>query len=78
MENNIDTNNIKGKFRAKSGKTYIFLKDGSLIEEDLNGNITKIDLSIKENIKRIKEDIGEGHTDVVRWLMKKTSGKMSR
>ena len=66
MENNIDTNNIKGKFRAKSGKTYIFLKDGSLIEEDLNGNITKIDLSIKENIKRIKEDIGEGHTDVVR------------
>ena len=66
MENNIDTNNIKGRFKAKSGKTYIFLKDGSLLEEDLKGNITKIDLSIKENIKRIKEDIGEGHTDVVR------------
>lgn len=66
MENNIDTNNIKGRFRAKSGKTYIFIKDGSLLEEDLNGNIKKIDLSIKENIKRIKEDIGEGHTDVVR------------
>lgn len=66
MENNIDINNIKGRFRAKSGKTYIFLKDGSLLEEDLDGNITKIDLSIKENIKRIKEDIGEGHTDIVR------------
>lgn len=66
MENNIDTNNIKGRFRAKSGKTYIFLKDGSLLEEDLNGNITKIDLSIKENIGRIKEDIGEGQTDIVR------------
>lgn len=66
MENNIDINNIRGRFRAKSGKTYIFLKDGSLLEEDLNGNITKIDLSIKENIRRIKEDIGEGHTDVVR------------
>lgn len=66
MENNIDTNNIKGRFRAKSGKTYIFLKDGSLLEEDLDGNIKKVDLSIQENIKRIKEDIGEGHTDVVR------------
>ena len=66
MGNNIDTNNIRGRFRAKSGKTYIFLKDGSLLEEDLDGNITKVDLSIKENIKRIREDIGEGHTDVVR------------
>ena len=66
MENNIDTNNVKGRFKAKSGKTYIFLKDGSLLEKDLNGNITKIDLSIKENIKRIKEDIGEGQTDIVR------------
>lgn len=66
MENNIETNNIKGRFRAKSGKTYIFLKDGSLLEEDLDGNIKKIDLSIQENIKRIKEDIGKGHTDVVR------------
>ena len=66
MGNNIDINNIRGRFRAKSGRTYIFLKDGSLLEEDSNGNITKIDLSIKENIKRIKEDIGEAHTDVVR------------
>ena len=59
-------NNIRGRFRAKSGKTYIFLKDGSLLEEDLNGNIIKIDLSIKGNIKRIKEDIGEAQTDIVR------------
>lgn len=59
-------NNIKGKFRAKSGKTYIFLKDGSLLEEDLDGNIKKIDLNIQENIKRVKEDIGEGYTDVTR------------
>ena len=66
MEHNIDTNNIRGRFRAKSGKIYIFLEDGSLLEEDLDGNITKIDLSIKENIRRIKEDIGKGHTDVVR------------
>lgn len=66
VENNIDTNNIRGRFRAKSGKTYIFLKDGNLLEENLDGNITKIDLSIKENIKRIKKDIGEGHTDIVR------------
>lgn len=66
MGSNIDINNIRGRFRAKSGKTYIFLKDGSLLEEDLDGNITKIDLNIKENIKRIKEDIGNGHTDIVR------------
>ena len=67
---NIDTNNIRGRFTAKSGKTYIFLKDGSVLEE-LDGNITKVDLRIKENKKRIKEDIGKGHTDVERWLMKK-------
>ena len=66
MMNNIDINNIRGRFRAKSGKTYIFLKDGSLLEEDLHGNITKVDLSIKGNIKRIKEDIGQAHTDVER------------
>lgn len=66
MEHNIDTNNIKGIFETETGKTYIFLKDGSVLEEDLNGNITKIDLSIKENKRRIKEDIGKGHTDVVR------------
>lgn len=65
MENNIDIDNIRGRFRAKSGKMYVFLKDGSLLEEDLNGNITKVDLSIKENIRRIKEDIGEAYTDVV-------------
>ena len=50
MEHNIDTNNIKGRFKTKTGKTYIFLKDGGLLE-DLNGNIRKVDLSIKENIK---------------------------
>lgn len=66
MENNIDTNNIRGKFKTKTGKTYIFLKDGSLLEEDLNGNITKVDLTIKENIIKIKEDIGKGQTDVER------------
>lgn len=66
MENNIDTNNIRGIFKTKTGKTYIFLKDGSLLEEDLNGNITKIDLSIEGNIIRIKEDIGEGYTDIER------------
>lgn len=65
MENNIDINNIKGKFRAKSGKTYIFLKDGRLLEEDLDGNIKKVDLNIQESLERIKEDIGKGYTDVV-------------
>ena len=65
LEHNIDTNNIKGRFKTKTGKTYIFLKDGGLLE-DLNGNIRKVDLSIKENIKRIKEDIGTGYTDIVK------------
>ena len=66
MENNIDINDIKGIYKAKTGKTYIFLKSGNLLEEDINGNILKIDLNDKENIKRIKVEIGKGHTDVVR------------
>lgn len=57
---------VKGVFTGQSGIRYIFLKDGSLLEEDLNGNISKVDLSLKRNTERIKADIGIGHTDVVR------------
>ena len=58
--------NIKAKYTTKTGKTYIFLKDGSLLEEDVNGKIIKVDLRNEEIINRIKKEIGKGHTDVVR------------
>ena len=57
--------NIKGRLRTNTGKTYIFLKDGSLLEEYINGDTIKVDLSIEENIKRIKEEIGKGQTDII-------------
>ena len=66
MKNNFDITQIKGKFKISKEKTYIFLNNGKIFEEDSQGNITEIDTQNKDNIEKIKKDIGKGYTDVER------------
>ena len=64
MENKED--NIRAEYKTKTGRTLIFLKDGGLIAQELDGKRITINLNDKETLKKIKEEIGKGHTDVVR------------
>jgi len=61
----IKEENIVGTFRLKDGNKYIFLADETVYKEESDGKLTKIELN-KKNIKKIKDDIGTGKTDVVR------------
>ena len=66
MSYNINQNEIKGKFKSRTNKTYIFLTNGKILEEDTYGNIIEIDLENKKNIEKIKNEIGRGYTDIER------------
>jgi len=59
----IKRENIVGTYKLKDGNKYIFLMDKTVYLENINGELTKIELT-QENIKKIKDDIGTGKTDI--------------
>jgi len=56
---------IIGTYILADGCRYIFLADKTIYKENQNGEIVKIELNEK-SIKKLKEEIGEGLTDVIR------------
>ena len=56
---------IIGTFKLEDGSKYIFMSDETIYKEDVNGKIIQIELTIK-NLKKVKEDIGEVVTDIVK------------
>lgn len=66
MDTSDNKNKIKGRFKINNEKTYVFFTNGKIFEEDKNGNLKEIDISKKQNIEKIKKDIGRGYTDIER------------
>ena len=66
MKSNINSNEIKGKFKVSNGKTYIFFTNGKVFEEDASGNLKEVNLQQKSNIEKIRSEIGSGSIDIER------------
>ena len=61
----INEEDIVATYVLDDGCQYIFLADQTVYKKHKDGKITKIELN-KNNIDKIKKDIGEGETDIVR------------
>jgi len=56
---------IAGTFLLEDGSKYIFMLDETIYKQDINGKLIKVEPTPK-NIKKIKNDIGEIDTDIIR------------
>lgn len=56
---------IIGTFKLEDGSRYIFMSDETIYKEDANGKIIQIEPTSK-NIKKIKDEIGQGETDIIK------------
>lgn len=65
MEKNMNEDEIIGTFKLEDGSKYIFMSDNTIYKEAGNGKIIEIELTPK-NIKKIKEEIGQGETDIIK------------
>jgi len=61
----IKEEDIVGIYKLKDGNKYIFLTDETVYREEADGKLNKIELT-KNNVEKIKRDIGTGKTDVAR------------
>jgi len=55
---------VIGRYKLDDGNEYLFCADGTIYKKDIQGTLIKIEKNEK-NIQKIKEDIGEGETDII-------------